>query len=269
MYSIPLAVIPMVVLMAACSTASPEPADALVRVIDGDTLVATVAGTEESVRLLGVNAPEIGECFGQEAKRALEELVADRGLTLERDHTDRDASDRLLRHVYANGDYVAEHLVEGGFALAHAVGDDRSHADRLERAEQSAKGAGAGWWGPEACGPARRSAVEIVGWQPDPPGRDVESLEHESVSFTNVADQPVSLAGWILRDASSSHRYLFADDVMVRPGETLTVFSGCGTDSRHSLYWCHQRPIWDNLSDDILLLNERGGIAAHVDYNVP
>jgi endonuclease YncB( thermonuclease family) len=45
----------------------------VVSVIDGDTIVVESDDQEERVRLIGVNAPEAGECLAEEATRALEE----------------------------------------------------------------------------------------------------------------------------------------------------------------------------------------------------
>ena len=52
------------------------------RVVDGDTLVL---GNGERVRLIGINAPEKGEpCFG-EAKKALQEMVENKQVFLQKD----------------------------------------------------------------------------------------------------------------------------------------------------------------------------------------
>src|SRR5690606_39787142 len=47
----------------------------VVSVIDGDTIVVESDDQEERVRLIGVNAPEAGECLAEEATRAPEELT--------------------------------------------------------------------------------------------------------------------------------------------------------------------------------------------------
>jgi micrococcal nuclease len=46
------------------------PLATVVRVIDGDTLIADVAGSAKTIRLIGIDTPEVahhdkpGECFG-------------------------------------------------------------------------------------------------------------------------------------------------------------------------------------------------------------
>ena len=44
---------------------------------DGDSFLAIVDGGEEEVRLIGINAPERGECLADDARQALVELAAD------------------------------------------------------------------------------------------------------------------------------------------------------------------------------------------------
>jgi endonuclease YncB( thermonuclease family) len=65
-------------------------------VYDGDTFKLD---SGEHVRLAEVNAPEIGECYGEEAKVALTKLLSDKPLRLIYDEVDRDKFGRLLRVV--------------------------------------------------------------------------------------------------------------------------------------------------------------------------
>ena len=58
----------------------------VVRVVDGDTVILE---NNETVRLSGINTPETGECYYQEAKDRLNELVVNKTVFLESDRTDR------------------------------------------------------------------------------------------------------------------------------------------------------------------------------------
>lgn len=104
----------------------------VVSVHDGDTVRVLFAdGHRESVRLLGIDAPELGRLgFANQpgatkAKRALERLVLGKTVDLVADPAagDRDstASKRLLRFLYAGADDVSLLLVERGFARADGV----------------------------------------------------------------------------------------------------------------------------------------------------
>lgn len=85
---------------------------------DGDSFVAELeGGSEADVRMIGVNAPEFGECLYREAKAALTGLVGEGTVGLERDVTDRDRYRRMLRYVHAGGVLANIELVERGLAL--------------------------------------------------------------------------------------------------------------------------------------------------------
>ena len=86
----------------------PPGAATVVRAVDGDTLVVTLAtGGTETVRLIGVDTPETVaprrpvECFGPEAAAALAALVPPgTEVRLSRDVEPRDRYDRLLAYVH-------------------------------------------------------------------------------------------------------------------------------------------------------------------------
>ena len=69
----------------------------VVRVIDGDTVV--LAGGER-VRLIGVDAPEVGEPGAEEATLFVRERVEGRTVWLEPDGNDRDRFGRLRRKIW-------------------------------------------------------------------------------------------------------------------------------------------------------------------------
>jgi micrococcal nuclease len=88
------------------------------RVIDGDTFETE---TGERVRLVGINAPEISDIFGEEGKQHLIDLIEGKTVDLEPDHisNDRDRYGRLLRYVILNGDDINKQMVLDGFAFAY------------------------------------------------------------------------------------------------------------------------------------------------------
>lgn len=95
------------------------------RVIDGDTIVVSVNGKEEKVRLVGINTPEKGFCGFIEATKALELLLAasDLGLIVA-GVDDRDRYGRLLRYLEVDGIDPGLELIRAG--LAEAAYDSRS-----------------------------------------------------------------------------------------------------------------------------------------------
>ena len=105
--------------VSACSSNSDEQqasqAD-VIRVIDGDTVV--ISG-DERVRLIGIDTPENGQCGFDEAKQAIEKLLASGSATFYSGTTsDKDKYDRLLRYIEVEGIDVGLNLISNGFAIA-------------------------------------------------------------------------------------------------------------------------------------------------------
>ena len=85
--------------------------------IDGDTFQITYDGEPTSVRLVGINAPEIREAGGPEAKAALAEMIEGKVVLLEyTEHHKRDNFGRLLCRVYVDGLDVGDEMVRRGEA---------------------------------------------------------------------------------------------------------------------------------------------------------
>ncbi len=118
-------------------------AELVVRVIDGDTLELA---SGEKVRLIGLDAPEIGEPCSLEAKRRLEELVLGKEVFLVKDVSGRDKYGRLVRHVYLDGLFVNLVLVEEGLAFAFPFQPDVSFEESFRGAEQGAADANGCLW---------------------------------------------------------------------------------------------------------------------------
>ena len=129
-----------------CSLRPPRGTAQVQRVVDGDTVV--LAGGER-VRYLGIDTPEVTgtpEPFGSEATDANRRLVAGRRVRLERDVSDTDRFDRLLRYVYTDGVMVNAELVREGFARVLVFPPDTRYASCLMALEVEAREEGRGVW---------------------------------------------------------------------------------------------------------------------------
>jgi len=129
------------------------------RVVDGDTIVVNIAGSEYRVRYIGVDTPESTtkqECYGREATYFNRRLVNGQTVRLERDVSETDRFGRLLRYVYLpNGEMVNEVLVREGYALVRSFPPDVKYQERLRAAEREARLARRGLWA-DCPNPARR-----------------------------------------------------------------------------------------------------------------
>ena len=226
-------------------------------VFDGDSFEANVGGQIEEVRLLGINAPEKDECFGDEGRNALDAELGDGEIVLVAGGgEDRDDFGRLLRYVWVDGRNVNEAMLFDGHAVA--VHGDHPLSDSFSAAGEEAAFAEIGMWNPAACGPAARSGIVIAWVEYNPPGPDDEVLNDEYVEIVNEGSVVVDLAGWTLRDESSQNRYAF--DRSLPAGERVLVRSGCGDDRGEDVYWCAEHPIWSNGGDTAILQDGHGNV---------
>ena len=237
----------------------------VVRVVDGDTIVVLWNGAETRVRLIGINAPESGECLAQEAGRRLGELLGGE-VRLETDEEETDRFGRMLAYIWAGGILVNERLAAEGLALARGYPPNIYHQAVLDAAEADARRERTGMWAPDACGPPTGAELEITEIRWNPPGPDGEDLNGEYVVVRNVSDGPARLDGFALRDSSSSNRFRFPNGWTLPGGAEVAIHSGSGRDDQDSLYWESDLPIWNNGGDEAFLLDPFGNIIAYRSY---
>ena len=131
----------------------------VVRVIDGDTIVVHVGGSDEHVRLLGIDTPETHkedtpvECFGPEAADRMSALLPKGTVVrLVRDVEARDRYGRLLAYVYRDRDglFVDLAMVADGYAGTLAISPNVAHRKELDDAAAHAQATRLGLW--QTCG---------------------------------------------------------------------------------------------------------------------
>lgn len=122
----------------------------IVRVIDGDTI--EIEGGEK-VRYIGIDTPETvdprksAQCFGVEAFNKNRELVESKMARLEKDITNRDKYNRLLRYVWVGDTFVNLELVKQGFAYSYSYPPDVKYQEEFIKAQQEAREAKRELWG--------------------------------------------------------------------------------------------------------------------------
>jgi endonuclease YncB( thermonuclease family) len=125
---------------------------AVVAVIDGDTIRVSDTDGEHTVRLIGIDAPEQGECFYEEATEALRFALGSTGVRLQRDRSDVDRFDRWLRFVESpSGVDIGGELVAAGYARSHRYEPDTARAGVYDELQSQAQDARVGLWATDAC----------------------------------------------------------------------------------------------------------------------
>lgn len=125
------------------------------KVRDGDTF--EIEGGK-AVRMIGVDTPETVDprrpvgCFGKEASSTTKNLIFGKQVFLERDVSETDKYQRLLRYVYlplADGEllFVNDYLVREGFAKVLTYPPDVKYNEQFREAEREARELKKGLWG--------------------------------------------------------------------------------------------------------------------------
>lgn len=130
----------------------PQPTK-IIRVIDGDTVVTE---SNQKIRLIGIDTPEINtdnpkKCLGQIAAAKMKELVEDKYVTLEKDVSDTDKYNRLLRYIWLDGKLINETLVSEGYAQIDIVNPDIKYKQVFSDAQVQAKNHSLGLWNEFNC----------------------------------------------------------------------------------------------------------------------
>lgn len=132
----------------------------VVRVVDGDTVRVRSAGGQQTVRVLGIDAPEFSstrygtpDCGGKQAKTALERLLPARSavrMTSDRTQALVDRYGRLLRYVSRLGSDAGRRMIRGGWAATYTRGEPFARIAAYTAAAAAARSDTRGVW--RACG---------------------------------------------------------------------------------------------------------------------
>lgn len=130
----------------------------VLRVVDGDTIKVDLNGATETVRLIGIDAPETVhptkpvQCFGPEATAEIRRLLVGGSVRLEEDASqgERDKYGRLLAYVFLpDGTDVDGLMVWEGFAREYTYNLPYKYQTKYRAAQTSARSEGRGLW--SAC----------------------------------------------------------------------------------------------------------------------
>lgn len=122
----------------------------VIEVVDGDTFIIE---NHQSIRLYGLNAPELENCMGQDAKHALSSLILDKRVQLREPVADQ-GTRRVMTLVYSDEKLINEVMIRAGFAeYENQAGSQKA---RMGAANTYARENHIGIFGPEC-------------YKPDPP----------------------------------------------------------------------------------------------------
>lgn len=218
------------------------------RHVDGDTFKVTIADppsgmrTSETVRLMGIDTPEMDEPLGAEALDHVRRRVGDGSVYLAFDFQRRDRFGRLLAFVYLpegtwpKGTLLNAELIEHCLATVYRGDDLMYFYEAFEDLERSA-----------GCG-EDGDGVTIALIRNH--GRD------EHVELRNHMSAAVDISGWRICD-DDNDVIMIPTGTSLAPGETLAVCSGTGcVGSPEPFLYPLTRNIWGN-PGDVACLKDR------------
>ena len=114
---------------------------------DGDTFVANIGGVVETVRLIGVDAPELGTCYATQASELLARLTFRDDIWIAAGDEPRDPYGRLLAYVFhEDGTFVNLEMAKAGAAEVMTISPNNEYANLIGQARDEAAVAKRGGW---------------------------------------------------------------------------------------------------------------------------
>jgi micrococcal nuclease len=263
-------------------------------VVDGDTVdVRWPNGTEDTVRLVGVDTPEVyvetdppewedvpdtdaghtclrdaGHAASAFVTRSLEGQTVEISFDANLDR--RGYYGRLLAYLHVDGETINYQLVAAGHARVYD--SDFAERDGFEAAEADAQTTRQNAWDcrsladdttgddgtdDSATNDTAGDALAVDRVHADAAGNDYDNLNDEYVVFTNTGGDTLELSGWTVADAAG-HSYTVPAGTTLDSGATLTLRTGRGTNTATDLHWGAGAPVWNNAGDTVVVTDDAG-----------
>lgn len=116
----------------------------VIKILDGDTFVLSdTDNTEHHIRILGIDAPEKDQKYGDEATDSLKQLIYGEDVTVT--DTKSDQYGRTLGRVLANGQDAGLEQIKRGMAWSYKASKSKKFTGYSE-AQKEAKASQIGLW---------------------------------------------------------------------------------------------------------------------------
>jgi micrococcal nuclease len=247
----------------------------VIHITDGDTLrVLFPDGHQETVRLLGVDAPELSPSdndpgtfqgvsdplllavWGEEASSALRHELAGREVTVTTDRAagERDRYGRLLAYLSTvDGTEIGELLLSRGLTRVYTA-ESFARKERYLAVQHAAMQERIGIW--SGMTPAQPGGVFLATVHYDAADDDRLNLADEYITLRNGGSTPVNLTGWQIRDGGT---VIFSfPEITLNPGAEVTVRTGSGPPGELELAIGSPVPLLNN-DGGTVTLHDRDG----------
>jgi micrococcal nuclease len=122
-------------------------------VYDGDTVLLLMDNETYLTRLIGFDAPEMGqEPWGKKAREHLRTMLKDSGwnVSVETDIEKYDKYGRFLVYLWTTDKtFINERMLSDGYAVLFTFQPNSKYVDLFRKAQRKAREKKSGIWGPE------------------------------------------------------------------------------------------------------------------------
>ena len=210
------------------------------RIIDGDTIELE---DKSDVRLLGINSPEKGEQYYDEAKNFLKEKAENKTVFLEYGKDKTDLYNRTLAYIFINGENINLDLVKNGYANYYFPSGKDKYYPLFENA-----------W--EECLNNKKNLCESSESVCAPCITLKEiNIESQEAIFYNDCRINCTLKDWSVKDEGRK-KYVFGNFMFRGRSEVILKVSD-GKNNITNLFWESEEYVWTKTGDTLFLRDNK------------
>jgi len=211
------------------------------RIIDGDTIVV---GNDTHVRLSGINTPEKGEKYYNEAKEFLTKIILNKTIVLEYGKEKYDRYDRELAYVFYKDANINLELVDEGYANFYFPSGRDEYYDKFLRNWEHCLSNNK-----NLCEKSKDKCADCIEL------KELDITKQETI-FYNKCSFDCDLTNWNIKDEGRKN-FIFGDFILEKNKE-IKIIVGNKTNSEDVLYWKGEDYVWTETGDTLFLRDEEG-----------
>ncbi len=218
------------------------------RVIDGDTIVVN---NNTHVRLLGINTPEKGERYYQEAKDYLSEIILNKTVKLEYGTERYDKYERVLAYILIGESDINSEIVRNGLANLYIYNSDK-YTKELKQAwsECIIKNK-------NLCEKSQTQCADCIEL------KELDIKKQEVILYNNCSFS-CNLNKWTIKDEGRK-KFIF-NGFILNSKKEVKIIVGNKTNSNDMLYWNDEEYVWTSSGDTLFLRDEQGKLVLWRNY---
>ena len=216
------------------------------RIVDGDTIKAS----NLTIRLLGINTPERGEKYHDEAEKFLSDLIQNKTVKLEFGKDKIDKYGRTLAYIFLDGENINQKQIDNGFANYYFLSGKDVHyndfANSWSKCIQENK---------NLCEKSKDKCSSCI---------ELKSFKEQTVIFKNKCGFSCDITSWDIKDEGRKH-FLFPNYILNSNNE-VNIIVGNKSNYDNNLFWNQKDHVWTKAGDTLFLRDGNGGLVLWRNY---